>query len=198
MVITCGQCKATFPIDLEAFGSGKQVRCNNCNHEWFQSASRLHTLPADMELVPYPAEMKARIDAGKSPEPRARFRAFVGNLAFTASEADLKELFQPYGTVVTVTVMRDEETGRSRGFGFVNMESPTAGLKAVQELDGHELYGRNLNVSEGKQPISRGRGRGDGRGRGRGDGRGRGRGDGRGMSRGRGDGRGRGRGPSFS
>eukprot|EP00966_Prymnesium_polylepis_P082002 1899878-Prymnesium_polylepis.1 len=85
-VITCGQCKATYPIDVDSFGSGKQVRCSNCKHEWFQSAVRLHTLPGDMELVPYPAAMKARIDAGKSPEPRARYRAFVGNLPFTATE----------------------------------------------------------------------------------------------------------------
>ena len=129
--------------------------------------------------------------AGKSPEPQTGYRAFVGNLPFEATEADLEELFSEYGTVVSVNIMRDDD-GRARGFGFVNMETKEEGEAAVAALNGQELHGRPLNVSEGKAPAGRGRGRGDGRGRGRGrgDGQGRGRFDGRG--RGRGDGRGRG------
>ena len=205
-VITCGRCKAAYAVAPDAFGPvGKQVRCSNCGHEWFQSASRVSPVPPGMELVEYPAEMKARMAAGKPAEAVSRFRCFVGNLAFVATEDELRSLFEQFGTVVSVTVMTDE-TGRPKGFGFVNMESPVAGAKAIAELSGYELHGRNIEVSEGKQSESRGRGRG--RGEGRGDGRGRGeprefrndgpRSEGRGgrdfESRGRGDGRGRGRG----
>lgn len=193
-VLTCSRCKATYTVDdIEAFGEGKQVKCSNCDHEWYQTASRLGDMPTDMELIEYPAEMKDRIARGLPAEPIARYRCFVGNLPFVATEDELRELFERYGAVASVSVMVDE-TGRPKGFGFVNMESMLAGAKAVEELDGYEMHGRSITVSEGKQSTSRdggrgrGRGRGDGRGRGRGDGRGRGRGDGRGRGRGRGRG----------
>ena len=128
---------------------------------------------------------------GKSAEPQANYRAFVGNLPFQTTEQELEDVFSAHGVVVSVSIMTDED-GRARGYGFVNMESKEEGEKAVAALNGYMLHDRSLNVSEGKAPAGRGRGRGDGRGRGRGDGRGRGRGDGR--ARGRGDGRGRGRG----
>ena len=175
-VVTCSRCKATYPIDLDAFGEGQQVRCTNCGHEWYQTSDRLRELPDDMELIPYPAEMKARVDAGEPAEAQARFRAFVGNLAFTCSETELRAAFEVFGKVVSTTVMTDNE-GRPRGFGFVNMESEADGKRAVEELDGMELHGRSISVSVGKQPAGRdgGRGRGRGDGRGRGGGRGRGR-----------------------
>jgi len=191
-ILTCAKCKAAFMIDVEAFGTGREVSCSTCNHEWYQTADRLQKLPGDMKLVTYPESMKERIAQGKSAEPQSNFRAFVGNMPFQASAQELEDLFSPYGVVCNVNIMTDED-GRPRGFAFVNMEDPKAGLEAVAALDGVELRGRNLNVSEGKQPAGRGRGRGDGRGRGRGDFRGRGRGDGRGP-RGRGDFRGRGEG----
>lgn len=102
VVLTCGRCKATYHIDVEQIGGGRQVRCSNCAHEWFQSSSRLHSLPADMELIDYPAEMKERIAAGKSAEPRPRFRAFVGNLGFTATEQVGWEGRMGYDTVLVV------------------------------------------------------------------------------------------------
>jgi predicted Zn finger-like uncharacterized protein len=173
-LVTCGKCKAAYTIDAEAFGTGQKVRCSNCGHEWFQTASRFATVPAGYEIVDYPAEMKERLAQGKSAVPESRFRCFVGNLAFAAEEDELREIFERYGTVVSVTIMTDEN-GSPKGYGFVNMESPVAGAKAVEELNGYEFCGRAINVSEGKQSASRGRGRGrgDGRGRGRG-GRGRG------------------------
>lgn len=183
-LITCGRCKATYLIeDLAAFGDGKQVKCSNCDHEWFQTANRLNDMPKDMDLVEYPEEMKERIARGLPAEPVGRYRCFVGNLPFAVTEDELRALFEPFGTVASATVMVDEN-GRPKGFGFVNMESTVSGAKAVEELDGYDLHGRSITVSEGKQSNSRGRG----------DGRGRGRGDGRGRGRGRGDGRGRGRG----
>lgn len=187
LVVTCSRCKATYVIDKEAFGEGKQVKCTTCKHEWYQATPRLQKVPPDMVIVEYPQEMKDRIAAGKPAEAVGRFRVFVGNLAFDATEDDLRELFGRYGTVVSVSVMADD-TGRPKGFAFVNMESIVAGAKAVEELNGEEFCGRSITVSEGKQSA------GGGRGRGRGDGRGRGRGDGRGRGRGRGGGRGGGRG----
>ena len=182
-MVTCGRCKAAYTVTPAEFGDGQQVRCSNCGHEWYQTTVRLSPIPPDMELVEYPAEMSARLAAGKPAEPVARFRVFVGNLPFAATEEELREMFERFGTVVSVTVMTDE-TGRPKGFGFVNMESAIAGAKAVEAINGSELHGRELNVSEGKNSVSRGRGDGRGRGRGRGDGRGRGRGDFRGRGRG--------------
>ena len=180
-VLTCSRCKATFQIDASAFTFNQQVRCSNCQHEWFQTVSRLQDMPSDMQLVDYPQEMTDRLAAGKSAEPIGRYRCFVGNLPYQATEDELRALFGRYGTIASVVIMTDE-TGRPKGFGFVNFESAVAGATAVEELDGAEFLGRAISVSEGKQQRDggRGRGRGDGRGRGRGDGRGRGGGRGRG------------------
>ena len=75
---------------------------------------------------------------------------FVGNLAFTTTEQDLRQLFEPYGTVETVRIMTDRETGRSRGFGFVEMPDGTAARAAMAGLQGHELDGRALTVNEAR------------------------------------------------
>lgn len=85
-ILTCSRCKATYDVDIQQFGNGCQVQCSVCSNEWFQSSSRLHTLPSGMTLIDYPEEMKARLAAGKSAEPQSKYRAFVGNLAFTATE----------------------------------------------------------------------------------------------------------------
>ena len=58
--LTCSRCKATYEIDISDFGTGKQVKCSNCDHEWFQTANRLQDMPRDMELVEYPESMKER------------------------------------------------------------------------------------------------------------------------------------------
>jgi len=157
-LVTCSRCKASFEVDEADFSTGKQVRCGGtgCDHQWFQTADRLQTVPRDMELVDYPQEMKDRIAAGKSAEPIGRYRCFVGNLPFSATEDDLRELFERYGAVASVIIMTDDD-GRPRGFGFVNMESTVAGSTAVTELDGSELQGRTITVNEGKQ-NERGRG----------------------------------------
>merc|ERR1719399_316204 len=164
-----------------------------CGHTWFQTAARLSPLPRAMELIDYPPEMKARLDAGLPAELVAGFRAYVGNLPFGTSEEELEQLFEPFGNIVGVDILVDEN-GRPRGFGFVNIEKEEDGRAAVEALNGHKLNGRSLTVSEGKTPSGRaGRGSGGrGRGGGRGEGRGQ-RGEGRGGGRGRGDGRGRGR-----
>ncbi len=80
---------------------------------------------------------------------------FVGNLAFTVTEQDLRQLFEPYGAVDTITIITDRDTGRSRGFGFVDMPDSRAAQSAIQGLHGKTLAGRTLNVSEAKPRASR-------------------------------------------
>jgi RNA recognition motif-containing protein len=75
---------------------------------------------------------------------------FVGNLAFTTTEDDLRDLFASYGTVDTTRIMTDRETGRSRGFGFVDMPDPRAAQRAIEALNGTSLGGRALTVNEAR------------------------------------------------
>ena len=75
---------------------------------------------------------------------------FVGNLAFSATDHDLRQLFEPYGVVDTINVITDRDTGRSKGFGFVEMPDSAASKAAIQGLNGKELDGRALTVNEAK------------------------------------------------
>jgi len=75
---------------------------------------------------------------------------FVGNLAFTTTEQDLRQLFEPYGTVETVRMMTDRDTGRSRGFGFVEMPDSRAAESAIDALNGTPVAGRALTVNEAR------------------------------------------------
>jgi RNA recognition motif-containing protein len=107
-------------------------------------------------------------------------KLYVGNLAFQTSSEDLHQLFSQAGTVESASVIEDRETGRSRGFGFVEMASREEGQKAIEQFNGMEFGGRNLNVNEAKPREERGpRGGGGGRG---GFGRNRGGGGGGGRS----------------
>ena len=104
-------------------------------------------------------------------------KLFVGNLAFSTTGADLEALFASAGTVESATVVSDRDSGRSRGFGFVEMSSSTEAAKAIQELElqhrhhprrrlgiqdalegVHDIGGRQINVSEAKERESRGGG----------------------------------------
>ena len=75
---------------------------------------------------------------------------FVGNLAFTATEDDLRQLFEQYGAVDKINLITDRETGRARGFGFVEMPDSRAAQSAIQGLQGKDLAGRALTVNEAK------------------------------------------------
>ncbi len=92
-------------------------------------------------------------------------KLYVGNLAFATSSQDLQELFAQAGTVESASVVEDRETGRSRGFGFVEMSSKEEGAAAISQFNGKEVNGRALNVNEAKprEPRSGGGG-GGGRG----------------------------------
>jgi RNA recognition motif-containing protein len=78
-------------------------------------------------------------------------RLFIGSLSFDTMDADLKQFFEQAGTCESATVIRDRETGRSRGFGFVVMASEDEARRAISELDGKELQGRAINVSEARE-----------------------------------------------
>jgi RNA recognition motif-containing protein len=118
---------------------------------------------------------------------------FVGNLDFNTSEDELRQMFEAYGQVDRVSIMTDRDTGRSRGFGFVEMGSSEDGEKAIAALNGSQMGGRTLNINEARPKTERtGGGGGGGGGRDRG-GYGGGGGGGRG---GRGGGGGGGRGGS--
>jgi RNA recognition motif-containing protein len=75
---------------------------------------------------------------------------YVGNLPFQTTEDDLRQLFEPFGTVERASVVTDRDTGRSRGFGFVEMPQDDEGDKAIAALDGKDLDGRALRVNEAR------------------------------------------------
>jgi RNA recognition motif-containing protein len=77
---------------------------------------------------------------------------YVANISFRAREQDLKELFSQYGEVASVKIVTDRETGRSRGFGFIEMPNDSEGKKAIAELNGFEFSQRNLVVNEARPP----------------------------------------------
>ncbi len=86
---------------------------------------------------------------------------YVGNLSYEVTEADLKKAFEIFGAVDTVKVIKDNYTGRSKGFGFVEMPAKSEAQSAIEGLNGKDLKGRNLNVNEAR-PRPEGR-RGGGR-----------------------------------
>lgn len=91
---------------------------------------------------------------------------YVGNLNFDTTEDDLKQAFEQYGQVESVKIISDRYTGRSKGFGFIEMPGDDEARAAIEGLDGSDLGGRNLKVNEAKPREDRGnRGGGGGRGK---------------------------------
>jgi cold-inducible RNA-binding protein len=93
-------------------------------------------------------------------------KLYVGNLSFQTSSEDLQQLFSQAGTVESASVVEDRDTGRSRGFGFVEMASKEDGEKAIEQFNGTDLAGRNLTVNEARPREDRGGRGGGGGGRG--------------------------------
>lgn len=87
---------------------------------------------------------------------------FVGNLDFSATESSIRSLFEPYGTVDRVSLVTDRDTGRSRGFAFVEMNDAAEADRAITALNGHNLEGRALNINEARPKTQGGGGGGRG------------------------------------
>ncbi len=83
---------------------------------------------------------------------------YVGNLTFSTTEGDLRYLFAPYGTVQRVSLVTDRDTGRSRGFGFVEMANDEEAAAAISALNGKDSGGRSLTVNEARPKTERGSG----------------------------------------
>ena len=96
-------------------------------------------------------------------------RIFVGNLSYRTTEDELADLFSQVGEVRSATIVTDRDTGRSRGFAFVEMDNE-AGSKAIEQLNGYELGGRAINVNEARPRPERSAAGGGGRGRSYGEG----------------------------
>jgi cold-inducible RNA-binding protein len=94
-------------------------------------------------------------------------KLYVGNLTYGVTDSELQKLFEPHGTVQSAQVIMDRDTGRSKGFGFVEMGSDQEAQAAIAALSGKEVDGRQLTVNEAKPREDRGGGRGYGGGGGR-------------------------------
>jgi len=90
-------------------------------------------------------------------------KLYVGNLPFSATESDLRQAFEAHGQVTSATIVMDRETGRPRGFGFIEMASDDEARAAIEAMNGANLGGRNLTVNEAR-PREAGGGGGGGRG----------------------------------
>lgn len=91
-------------------------------------------------------------------------KLYVGNLAYGVSDSDLQRIFEPHGTVQSAQVIMDRDTGRSKGFGFVEMGSDAEAQAAITALNGTEVEGRSLTVNEARPKPEGGRGGGGGGG----------------------------------
>ncbi|RKR80813.1 RNA recognition motif-containing protein [Mucilaginibacter gracilis] len=89
---------------------------------------------------------------------------FVGSLPFKVEESELKEVFEEFGEVTSVKIITDRETGRSKGFGFIEMPDDEAAQKAISEVNGAELYGRTIVVNQAEEKKERPSGGGGYRG----------------------------------
>lgn len=147
-------------------------------------------LPFPEEQSDFDTSFYVPPDLGGSRINIKQMKLYVGNLSFGTTGDDLEELFGQVGTVQSANVVEDRDTGRSRGFGFVEMSSKEEGENAISEFNGKEFDGRNLTVNEAKPRENRGGGGGGGRGGygGGGGGRGGNRGGGGGGNRGGGGG----------
>ena len=93
---------------------------------------------------------------------------YIGNLAYEVSDDELRKEFEPFGDIVSCNIIKDKYSGRSRGFGFVEMPNKTEALAAINDLNGKEVKGKIINVNEAKPQTDRRTGGGGGGGRPRG------------------------------
>ncbi len=125
--------------------------------------------PNALSLTPLSKPLDSKLLFALLPQRRRKtlhfmsIKLYVGNLSFQTSSEDLQQLFAQAGTVESATVVEDRDTGRSRGFGFVEMASKEEGEKAIEQFNGTDFNGRNLTVNEARPREDRGNRGGGGR-----------------------------------
>eukprot|EP00527_Entomoneis_sp_CCMP2396_P001980 CAMPEP_0198137466 /NCGR_PEP_ID=MMETSP1443-20131203/942_1 /TAXON_ID=186043 /ORGANISM="Entomoneis sp., Strain CCMP2396" /LENGTH=210 /DNA_ID=CAMNT_0043798895 /DNA_START=152 /DNA_END=784 /DNA_ORIENTATION=+ len=151
--VKCGKCQTCFavaPADL-GNGRGRRLGCSVCDHSWFQSLDRVMTLRDGFEMGELPESDKERMELNKKEDRPIGFvgdaKLYVGNISFDCHEDDLKAVFEQAGVVGEISLVRDDE-GKIRGFGFVTMRTKEGAKKAMEELHGANVRGRNIAVRE--------------------------------------------------
>ena len=114
---------------------------------------------------PGPGVGRASLEPWRGEDDELSKKIYIGNLPFTSTEDELRAVFERHGNVASVSVVTDRDTGRSRGFAFVEMDDASAADDAIRALDGSELGGRDLRVNEAQDRRSGGGGGGGGRDR---------------------------------
>lgn len=115
-------------------------------------------------MLDWPGYRLAILTSGRGETFGMSKKLYVGNLNYAVSNEDLEQLFASHGTVVSAQVIRDRDSGRSKGFGFVEMSSDQEAQAAIAALNGNSIGGRNLTVNEARPPQERERGGGGGGG----------------------------------
>ena len=146
-----GECKSLSPLRVFlAAGAKLWYSFSNYTGQWdISSASRVISRRLPSVLLLHTVRMTWRSFI-PSPIREPFVNIFVGNLAYSATDHDLRQLFEQYGVVDKVSVITDRDTGRSKGFGFIEMPDSTAAKTAIAKLQGTELAGRALTVNEAK------------------------------------------------
>ena len=114
-----------------------------------------------------PAQVAPRTHRRRDEESELSKKLYVGNIPFSTTEDELRAVFERHGSVASVNVITDRETGRPRGFAFVEMDEANAAEEAMRALDGSDLGGRSLRVNEAQERRGGRRGGGGGGGGGR-------------------------------
>src|SRR5262245_55532972 len=162
-----GSISATMPYT--GGGWSDDVTCSNRPAVGL-SAAALSACPPGLDCHPgpFPTARKAFCGPLVLGVNAVGKRLYVGNLSFSVTSQGLEELFAQFGAVKDAQVVQDRETGRSKGFGFVEMQDDNAAQEAIQGLNEKEFEGRNLTVNEARPREERSGGYGGGRGGGRG------------------------------
>ena len=134
------------------------IRHGQCPAAWICNPNDLSKLGS--YHVPHAASVDSHMGKGKK---IMAMKLYVGNLSFDTTSNDLQTMFAQAGTVESVALIEDRETGRSRGFGFVEMSTKEEGAAAIQQFNGKDVGGRALNVNEAKPREDRNGGGGGGR-----------------------------------
>ena len=138
---TCTMCSKSTEVPFKPT-PGKPIRCRECMEKVKEGTATKEELSAERQIL-----KAARAEMLES----SGVKLFVGSISWDADEDDLRKLFSTYGELKDVHIAKDRETGKSRGFAFINFSSLKDGQKAVKELDGTDFHGRKISVQESNE-----------------------------------------------